>query len=47
MTKTVWKYTWNTRTAMDIDLHTIKGPVWGTAPEANVFGGIKTPKKCI
>jgi len=23
------------------------GPVRGTAPEANVFEGIKTPKKCI
>jgi len=24
-----------------------KGPVRGCAPEANVFGSIKTPKKCI
>jgi len=30
---------------MEIDLHAIKGPVQGAAPEANVLGGIKTPKK--
>jgi len=24
-----------------------KGSVRGAAPEANVFGGIKTPQKCI
>ena len=29
---------------MEIDLHVIKGPVRGAAPEANVFGGIKPPK---
>ena len=25
-TKTVQKYTWNTRTAMEIDLHAIRSP---------------------
>jgi len=29
---------------MEIDLHAIKGPVQDAAPEANVFGDIKTPK---